>query len=417
MCHVGSFGPQLTSYGRNFKINAYQNGEPTKDELKKYMQGFSGMVLGGAEHTDQDLRKGVELTDKQARYHTNNNVTVDQISLFYGSPLTSHIGMLGQLTYDNAAEQLSWDNTDIRYANATQLYGKDLVYGISVNNNPSVQDVWQTTPAWQFPYLTSAFLPSPTASTYISGMGMSVAGAGVYGLWDNLIYAEISGYTTLPNSVQRAVGITGSNESDHLNNISPYWRLALQHDFGPHYVEFGTYGIHANRYPGNVRNAGTDSFTDFALDATYQFTSPNGKHSVSAYATAVREHADLSATFAGGGSANSTNNLTDLHANISYYYDNTYGITFGPFSTTGSADSVLYATPVNNKPDTTGWVLQADYTPFGKEDSFGYPYLNMRYFVQYTAYTKFNGLSSNYDGTGRNASDNNLLFAGIWFAF
>jgi hypothetical protein len=37
--------------------------------------------------------------------------------------------------------------------------------------------------------------------------------------------------------------------------------------------------------------------------------------------------------------------------------------------------------------------------------------------MQYTAYTKFNGLSGNYDGTGRNASDNNLLFTGMWFAF
>jgi hypothetical protein len=202
-----------------------------------------------------------------------------------------------------------------------------------------------------------------------------------------------------------------------LGNVAPYWRVALQHDFGPHYFELGTYGMYADRYPGNVRDFGTDNFLDYALDASYQFTSDNGKHNISAYASALREHQNLAATFAAGSSANPTDNLTSLRANVSYYYNNTYGLTFGPFSTTGSADSVLYANPTTSKPDTTGWSLQGDYTPFGTPDSFGYPYLNVRLFIQYTAYEKFNGLSSNYDGTGRSASDNNTLFTGMWFAF
>jgi hypothetical protein len=37
--------------------------------------------------------------------------------------------------------------------------------------------------------------------------------------------------------------------------------------------------------------------------------------------------------------------------------------------------------------------------------------------LQYTNYTKFNGASSNYDGNGRNAKDNNTLFLNAWFAF
>ena len=58
-----------------------------------------------------------------------------------------------------------------------------------------------------------------------------------------------------------------------------------------------------------------------------------------------------------------------------------------------------------------------DATPFGMEKSFGWPYLNTRLFVQYTAYDKFNGSSTNYDGTGRSASDNNTLYTWVWFAF
>jgi len=37
--------------------------------------------------------------------------------------------------------------------------------------------------------------------------------------------------------------------------------------------------------------------------------------------------------------------------------------------------------------------------------------------VQYTAYGRFNGASKNYDGFGRNASDNNTLFIYTWLAY
>ena len=413
MCHVGSFGPQLTAYGRNFKLYAYQAGDGVKNPL----QGFSAMVVGGYENTKSDLRKGTELTDKQARYDTNNNITMDQASIFYGGQLFTNFGMLAQVTYNNATEQVTWDNSDVRYANNMDLAGKPLVYGVTVNNNPTVQDLWQTTPAWTFPYTISAFQQSPTASPYITQMGLSVGGAGLYGMWNDLVYAELTGYTTIPDNGQRAVGITGSPQSDHLSSIAPYWRLAVQHDFGSHYVEVGTYGIYADRYPSNISDYGHDNFLDYALDATYQFTTNDGKHTVSVYGSALREHQDLASTFASSGSANPNNTLTNLHANASYSYENTYGLTFGPFSTTGSADSVLYGNQANNKPDTTGWTIQADYTPFGREGAFAYPNVNVRYFIQYTAYNKFNGLSNNYDGTGRNASDNNIFFTGLWFAF
>ena len=414
MCHVGSFGPQLTSYGRNFKLYGYQSGD---DNVKNYLQGFSAMVVGGYENTKGNLRKGIELQDKQARYDTNNNITLDQASIFYGGQLFPNAGILTQITYNNASEQVTWDNTDLRYARGTEIVGNNLVYGITVNNNPTVQDLWQTTPAWTFPYALSAFQQSSTASAYITQMGLSVGGAGLYGMWNDLLYAELTGYTTIPNNGQRAVGITGSPQADHLSSIAPYWRLALQHDFGNHYVELGTYGIYADRYPANVRDSGHDNFIDYALDASYQFNSKDGKHTLSLYGSALRERQDLASTFSANGSENYNNTLTNLHANASYSYENTYGLTFGPFSTTGSADSVLYANPVNNKPNTNGWTIQADYTPFGREGSFAYPNINLRYFIQYTAYNKFNGLKDNYDGTGRNASDNNILFTGIWMAF
>jgi hypothetical protein len=54
--------------------------------------------------------------------------------------------------------------------------------------------------------------------------------------------------------------------------------------------------------------------------------------------------------------------------------------------------------------------------PFGKFDSFAKPFLNMRFGLQYTAYTRFNGGSTNYDGFGHSAHDNNTLFLFVWTA-
>jgi hypothetical protein len=49
-------------------------------------------------------------------------------------------------------------------------------------------------------------------------------------------------------------------------------------------------------------------------------------------------------------------------------------------------------------------------------DSWGRPFANVRVGLQYTVYTKYDGASTNYDGTGRNASDNNTLYLFAWLA-
>ena len=55
--------------------------------------------------------------------------------------------------------------------------------------------------------------------------------------------------------------------------------------------------------------------------------------------------------------------------------------------------------------------------PFGKADSWGAPWVNLKLGVQYTLYTQFNGGTSNYDGFGRDASDNNALYVFAWLIF
>ena len=67
-------------------------------------------------------------------------------------------------------------------------------------------------------------------------------------------------------------------------------------------------------------------------------------------------------------------------------------------------------------PRASGEVLQADWTPWGKATSWHQPWAILRLGVQYTHYDLFNGAGSNYDGDGRNASDNDTLFLFAWFA-
>src|SRR5579872_2226985 len=125
----------------------------------------------------------------------------------------------------------------------------------------------------------------------------------------------------------------------------------------------------------------------------------------------------LDASFASGAAANPTNNLTTTRLAATYYYKRKLGGTFGYFSTTGGADPGIYApaspgqagvvTSANGKPDTRGWMAEVNYLPW----------LNTKLSVQYTAYSKFNGGNTNYDGVGRKASDNNTMYFLLWFAY
>ena len=411
-CHVGSFGPQLTPYGRQFKLNGYVWGDtdnPTK--------GLSAMVYGGFEHTKSDMRKGIELTDSQRKYKANDNATLDQASIFYGGRITPNLGTFLQATYSDPSESFSWDNMDVRYADNTDIGGKSLVYGVTVNNNPTMQDLWNTTPAWRFPYLSSSIAPAPAASPYIENMGQQAGGIGIYGMYDDTYYAEISGYKSLPHHTLLALGVTGADKIDRTSSVSPYARIGVQKTIGNSYIATGVYGIAANIYPGDAKGNGTDKYLDYALDATYQYTNSNGDSTFSLYGSALRENQKFDSTFSTGGSTNRSNNLTELEANASYYYNNTYGVTLRRFDILGSRDALLYPDASSHKPDSTGWTAQLDFTPFGTANSPGGTFMNHRFYVQYTAYDKFNGQSHNYDGTGRNASDNNTIFVGDWIAF
>jgi hypothetical protein len=435
-CHV-SF-PELTPYGRYFKLTGYTIGE--RQLLPFAVMGQVGMTWTQQAHDSAGV----------LQVPRDGGVVATGGSVFVAGKATDNLGGFVQWTFDNFAggsdisgnptggtSHSGIDNVDLRLVgkhagpDAKEL---DFIYGLTLHNNPTAQDVWNSTPAFGFPFTGPPFLfvdsDNATPAALVDGsMGQHVAGMGGYFFWKKTLYGEVSFYRTADGAFSwlRAGQDTASDQGvNRLNGYNPYWRLALNHEWGPHSIMVGTFGMIANKYPSNlVPTSGTDRYTDTALDAQYQYiTDP---HTFTAQVTYIHEKTDWDASFpavvATGGcgvgtgigagptpcGSSSTLNTTRLKA--AYYYQRKYGATAAYFQTTGGADAGLYPTvdPAGNPifPDQRGYILQLDYLPIQ----------NVRLMLQYTGFLKYNGASGNYDGLGRNPRDNNQLFLNLWVAF
>jgi hypothetical protein len=143
---------------------------------------------------------------------------------------------------------------------------------------------------------------------------------------------------------------------------------------------------------------------------------------VSVQATWIHEQQQWRASQRLGLAANRADSLQSLRAKVSYLYDGTYGLTLGYFATTGDADPGLYAPdPVDGsrtaRPDSDGFIVEVQCLPFNKRPLAGWPWLNARLSLQYVLYERFNGARRDYDGFGRDASDNDTLYVLAWIAF
>jgi hypothetical protein len=411
-CHTNF--PTLTPFGRMFKLNGYvmRGGQRTgswQDILKDVH--VAAMVMPSYTHTDK-----AQPGDTIPHFNGNDNFALTQASLFYAGQLFWKIGAFVQGTYDGVADQFAWDNADFRFADSTTLADKTLVYGVTVNNNPTVQDLWNTTPAWGFPFSGSGVAPTPAAAALVQGsFAQQVFGFGTYAMWDDLIYGEATAYGTLGQNVQSSLGTDPVGEAE-INGLAPYWRLALQHSWGSHYLEVGHYGLWASTHPGRDQTEGTDTTSDVALDAQYQYFSP--QHDVTVLTTLLHENDDWGASHKLGLTDRGTTVLNTFNLTGSYLYDKTYGLTVSFFDINGPSDAALFADSHTGSPDSYGEIIQLDYLPFNKTGGPAFlPNSGLKLSLQYTIYQQFDGSHSNIDGEGRTASDNNTLYLETWLAF
>lgn len=409
-CHNGF--PELTPYGRLFKLNGYtfRGGESN-------LPPISAMLVPSFTHTEAGQPGGAA-----PHFGPNDNFSFSG-SLFYGGAITSNIGALAQVTYDHAARNFNWDNLDVRYAHATTLFDRESVFGVTVNNNPTVTDLWNSTPAWGYPFVSSALAPTPAAATLIEGgLAQQVLGASAYNFWNRLVYTEVGFYRTLSPTTLTTLGIAPGGTSS-IKNVAPYWRLAVAPSWGQNSFEVGVFGIAATLIPQRTRDNGTDHLTDVGFDAQYQWLGARDSFSLQGYW--ITENQNLAASQALGLTTNSHDHLRSLRAKATYYYDQTYGVTAAYFNINGTPDPLLFPDPsltdapvsANNSPNSNGWIGELDYIPFSHGGPSFWPWLNMKLGVQYVYYNKFNGGTGNFDGAGRSAHDNNTLFLFAWLAF
>jgi hypothetical protein len=403
--------------GREFKLGGYT--------LTKEVSGERPLVSFSAEGPPPWLPLAamvqLSLTNTQStatdpsQFPRNNAVALQQASLFYAGRVADHLGAFVQGTYDGIAKHSAIDNVDIRLANRYDEKDVNIAYGLTVNNNPTVSDIYNSTPAWGFPFASSSVAAAPNASTLIDGgLGQQVVGLGGYAMINRTLYAEVAGYRTADRAFSVFRAGTDKSTDAVLEGGAPYWRLAVQHVWagGTHSVMIGTYGIDAKKFPDSLDPTGpTDRYLDTAVDAQYQYITD--LHRFSAQLNWIREKQSLDGSFAAGAASNPDDTLKTFRGKVTYYYDRQYGATVSYFHTTGSTDDALYNTgePVTGSatgsPNTSGYIFELDWLP--KRD--------MRLVAQYTAYTKFNGASSNYDGFGRNAHDNNTFYLLGWLMF
>ena len=422
-CHT--VFPELTPFGREFKLNGY-----VLDNMKQVVgidtsanqtlslnsiPPLSLMLQVSYTRTKQPLPDSV-VSGALAR--NGDLLFPQQASFFYAGKIADGLGAFLQLTYDGAGDHFGFDNTDVRYAHHLAFGGSDgsdhsLILGLTLNNNPTVQDAWNTTPAWGFPYSNSSTAPGSITSTKIDsgagGFGQSVGGLGVYAWLDSHFYAEITGYTSAITGGSHPLDSTQANV---VHAVAPYWRLAYEQRWDRHSLEVGTYGLMAHDQPGNGKplSGSTDKFRDAALDAQYQFIGED--HLFTALATYIDEHQTLGASVADGLAANVDNDLKTIKLTGEYYYKRKIGGSLGYFSTTGSSDPLLYPAAAvtgsaNFSPDTTGYVAEVNYLPW----------LNVKLQLQHTGYSKFNGGKTSYDGAGRAASDNDTTYLLVWLNY
>ena len=405
-CHT-TF-PELTEFGRSFKMNGYvltgmqqiESGPAaTATPLKiNEIPPLSAMFMTSISQLSKPL------ADTGTGQNTQNGTFEfpQQLSLFFAGEISDHMGAFSQLTYEPDADHFSIDNTDIRYASHYKVGGADSIWGLTLNNNPTVEDVFQSTPAWGFPFVSSPVTPAPIAATLIDGtLAQDVAGLGGYTFIANHYYAG----ATLYRSAHLAGAIPFDSTSDRtINGLAPYWRLAYHYDFGHNDMEFGYYGIKADLAP-NGTGGTPDKYTDNAIDGYFEHFM--GSDSIVFRGTYIHETADLDQTEPG-----TSDTLKTLKLNAKYNFLGNKSAALGYVHTTGTTDTVLYAPApntgsLNGSPDTTSWIMQLNYQPWQ----------NVQLGVQYAWYTKFNGNSDNYDGNGRKASDNNTLFGYAWFVW
>jgi len=454
-CHVGGQFPELTPYGRLFKLTGYTTGARTLPFAVTTVASMSSVANVSKSDT---AAAGVSTSNSNSDFYKNNQPIVATGSVFVAGKVTDNIGAFLQVTYDpyasanadgSSSGHTQADNMDLRYADRIVSKESDLIWGVSINNSPSVTDVWNTAPAWM------QYVPGASPGSYVFtdaygpypslGAGSNVAGVTAYAYWNQTWYGEFGLYTTADGGARVFSAGIDNGDITHLGGTNPYWRLAYTKAWGASNLMVGAVGMLANVYDGStnpgdpnaynqIRNIGLDTQYQYILDpltitaqAAYMEQSVYYSANTLASGAAYQFYQSDGVTPVAPISPSSTFNT--FRAKLALTYKARYGGSFSYFNLTGTTNTlnqtsgyelgggVLSSANGGGSTRVTGNFTGNPETSGVTFEAFYMPLQNLRLGAQYTMYDKYNGSSTNYDGLGRNASDNDTLYLYAWLAF
>lgn len=397
-CHIGGVGPHLTPHGIQFKLSGYADGDQASVPLSAQLR---------VSHNELQLP-----SERSAN-------RLDEASLYVAGRLAPNLGIYLKVMHSddpfNSGNPRNTElhNLDVRYAGSARLKDRDLAWGLSLNNNPGVQDPLDANQAWGFPALgTTGSLFNGTTHPTTPRRVLGLTG---YALWDQHWYAEAGGYRSLSRSLQDRLGQDPQGDPGRFSGLAPYWRLAYLHDMKTQFFGGGIYGMNAKRQLAvtnpqplaTERSGPSDELTDIGIDAMYEYIGTR-QHVLQLRANALRERRRYGTTPMNpytGAVAPAAVTVRELTLAGTYVFRQSYGIT-AALMRSASTDAVRYY-PFGRS-DSKVRYAELFWTPFGKEDSWAAPWANLRLAAAWTRFGKFNGGTQNVFGPySPNAADLN----------
>jgi len=210
-CHVGSFGPQLTRFGQQFKLGGYTESDENGVKIP-----LSAMAVANWTRT-------AKANPDHPENFNNNNAALQEASLFLAGRLTDHICTFAQGTFSGIEKKSALDQMDIRYADTLKLGESEGVVGLSFNNNPAFADPFNILGQWRFPYTSSDLGFGNGPSPLVESLGGSVLGLNAYTLWNKNFYAELGAYNTPSINTLNALNATDAGK---FSGVGTYGRVA-----------------------------------------------------------------------------------------------------------------------------------------------------------------------------------------------
>jgi hypothetical protein len=402
-CHIGAFGPHLTPYGIRFKLGGYvdSDGQGTKVPLS-----FSTQLTA------------TKTGDGNPALHGKSDVRLTNVDIYVAGKLFDNVGTYTRVAHvENAAgtDYTQLDDFDLRFAKEAKFGERSVVWGVTLNNHPGVQDPIDVMPAWGFGAAGPGrdFVQRTRTGTlmnkYQGGLAHRVLGLSGYAFVDDHWYGELGTYKTLSPSVQNKLGLPeyapGADVGDpgRLSNTL-YWRGAWMHDLKTHFYSVGLFGLTTQLQ--SDRTGPTDRVQDVGIDASYMYLG-NRDHMVQMRASHIveRRRYGTRPTLSffppafGGPTGQATGSVRESTISGTYAFHNTVGITAARTWAKTNEDHARFVT-AHGTGDAYFNFIGAYWNVWGKEGDPVPVGVNLQVGAAFIHFDRFNGTTTNIFGPG-----------------